>query len=115
MPPDPKGPKRIKDPTLLSILHRDWRTCALCGETRRLSLHHIHKHPRDDVRGNLVMLCGDGVQGCHGLIEAAHRETREWLGLYIIKDRPDVIEYLSEKLGSGTAARAWIERYLYVS
>lgn len=112
--PDPKPAARVRDPVLLKILHRDWRECVLCGEHRgRLSLHHVSKHPRDDVRENLVMLCGDGVRGCHGAIEAGGREARELLGKHIVEERPDVIEYLNQKLGEGRAA-AWLERMLYV-
>jgi hypothetical protein len=97
--PDLKPPPRVKDKVLLSILHRDWRECVLC-ESRgpRLSLHHIHKHPRDDVRPNLVMLCGDGVRGCHGAIEGGVRETKEELGRYIYFNRPDTLDYLATKL-----------------
>jgi hypothetical protein len=113
--PDPKGPPRVKDSVLLTILHREWRECVLCGEHRgKLSLHHIHKHPRDDVRPNLVMLCGDGVSGCHGAIEAGDRPTREKLGIYIVMMRLDVIQYLNAKLGGETQADAWLERNLLV-
>lgn len=114
MPPDLKPLKRVRNKDLLKILHRDWRECALCGERRGgLSLHHVHRHPRDDVRGNLVMLCGSGTTGCHGRVEAAHRETRRMLGWYILNERDDVLPYLAAKLGTEGSARAWIERMLY--
>jgi hypothetical protein len=83
----------VRDPVLLSILHRDWRECALCGQHRgRLSLHHISKHPRDDVEANLVMLCGSGTTGCHGEIEAG----------------------LTKKFEGRDRAAAWITRTYYV-
>jgi hypothetical protein len=97
----------------MQILHSKWRECALCGEHRgKLSLHHVSKHPRDDLEANLVMLCGDGVSGCHGAVEAGVRETKEELGRYIYGHRPDVIEYLAERKGGKERALAWMERTL---
>lgn len=96
---DPKPPARVRDPELLRRLHLRWQECALCHGTAhsegRLSLHHIAKHPRDDVEGNLVMLCGDGVRGCHGKIEARDPETRAKLRAHIRERRPDVLRYLA--------------------
>lgn len=115
MGPDPRPPKRIEAPGLLRRLHLRWHECVLCGKERgrfRLSLHHIHKHPRDDVEANLVMLCGDGTTGCHGLIEAGHEATRKLLGRYIARRRIDTLQYLAEKLGD-EQARAWLQRTLY--
>jgi HNH endonuclease. len=126
--PDPKPEKRIKDSDLLRELHLEWKECALCrsiGETREgvpnpeglrwigLSLHHIVKHPKDDVRGNLVMLCGHGTAGCHGLIEAHDPDTLKDLGRYILTTRGDTIAHLYERLGA-TAARAFLSRNLLV-
>lgn len=105
---DFKPPPRIRDPKLLSELHYRWRECSLCGNTDRLSLHHILKHPRDDVEANLVMLCGDGVRGCHGLIEHHDAPTEQRLMHYLLSARSDTIFYLKMKLGL-TAAAEWIE------
>lgn len=114
---DPKPPKVIKDQELLRQLHLEWQECFICMATRyqfgRLSLHHIHKHPRDDVRGNLVMLCGDGVSGCHGKIEEGDPVTRGLFGLYLVNQRPDTMEYLAGKLGGEEQAKAWMRRYLH--
>lgn len=60
------------------------RRCLLCPE-QAWTLHHLV--PRslggDDVRENLVPLCGSGTTGCHGLIEAnnvtARRKLRQRL------------------------------------
>ena len=115
MPADPKPPRRIDDPDTLARLHRRWNECVLCGKARgqgRLSLHHIHKHPRDDVVANLVMLCGNGTTGCHGWIEAGHEATRKLLGRYIARRRLDTLDYLSAKLGD-EQAREWLRRNLY--
>lgn len=112
---DPKPAKRIKDPKLLAQLHRQLRDCALCGDVGLLiglSLHHIHRHPRDDVRANLVMLCGSGTTGCHGDIEARDYATLESLGIYLRAERPDFLDYLTGKLGI-EQAREWILVNLY--
>lgn len=125
--PDPRPQGPIRDPDLLRQLHLEWKECALCrsvGEARTgdnpenliwvgLSLHHISKHPKDDVRGNLVMLCGHGTAGCHGLIEAAESKTLQNLGQYILGARGDTIAYLYERLGS-VAAREFLETRLLV-
>lgn len=101
---------------LMRALHQQWRECALCGEHRfRLSLHHVWKHPRHDVRENLVMLCGDGVRGCHGRIEAGDRVVRRLLGEHIRDERPDVLAFLEKMTGGEDRAAAWIERHLGVA
>ena len=109
MPSDFKSNPRIRDRELLRRLHYRWRECALCGTTERLSLHHIVKHPRDDLEENLVMLCGDGVRGCHGLIEANHGPTLTRLMSYILAKRSDTVMYLRMTMGQ-TAADDWISR-----
>ena len=115
--PDMKPEPRVKDPVRLSILHSRWRECALCGEHRkRLSLHHISKHPKDDVEGNLVMLCGSGTTGCHGEIEGGNRDKKRELGSHILNERDDVLPYLIFRHHTEERARAWVERvYHYES
>lgn len=110
---DPKPEPRVRDPGLLRELHLEWKECALCGSTDKLSLHHISKHPRDDVRGNLVMLCGSGTTGCHGKIEARDEETLFALGRYILRSRGDVISYLYERHGA-VAAQDYLRRALLI-
>jgi hypothetical protein len=109
VPSDFKRPARIRDPKLLSELHHEWRECCVCGATDHLSLHHIVKHPRDDVKPNLVMLCGDGVRGCHGLIEAHHGPTERKLLRHLLNSRPDAIYHLKEQMGLSGAAH-WIDQ-----
>ena len=59
---------------------REWREireqlgphpCVHCGEARDVSLHHAVPKSQggDDLLWNMVPLCGDGVRGCHGLLE----------------------------------------------
>lgn len=125
---DFKKEARIRDPDLLRRLHLEWKECALCRnvglavpdspnpENRMyigLSLHHILKHPRDDVRGNLVMLCGHGTAGCHGLVEAHDQRTLRLLGRYVITHRGDVISHLYHRLGV-EAAHEFLRRQLLV-
>lgn len=111
---DTKPRKRIKDPELLRRMHLMWFECALCGSTGRLSLHHINKHPRDDVQENLVMVCGSGTTGCHGLIESHDEPTLRKLGEYILRSRGDTIMYLYEYLGP-VAATEWMHTHFMVS
>jgi hypothetical protein len=90
----PRPPKRVRDPWLLRRLHHEWKECALCGATGpQLSLHHLRKHPRDDTEENLVMLCGSGTTGCHGLIEANDAETHATLEAYLGRERPEALVY----------------------
>jgi hypothetical protein len=116
-PPDPKRGPRIKDPDLLARLHLEWANdCALghLGTCVSLfSLHHIHSKPRDDVRANLAMLCGDGVAGHHGAITAHDRTASVEFAAYLIRHRPDTMTYLGQKLGGLLAVRAWMADQLY--
>jgi hypothetical protein len=100
---------RFRDPELLTRLHLRWRECALCGRTQQLSLHHISNKPRDDVEANLVMLCGDGVSGCHGDIEAQNATRRAELASYIREWRLDTFGYLDMKFPHEKADN-WIAR-----
>lgn len=111
--PDPRPRAKIKDPELLRSLHLVWRECALCGVTEPRSLHHISKHPRDDVTGNLVMLCGTGTTGCHGLVEARDPETVWALGVYIRVSRGDVLSYLYATKGV-EPAKEWMRQHLLI-
>ena len=107
----------MRDPELLRRLHAQppaWRRCALNPDhDRRASLHHIHKHPRDDVIANLVWLCGDGTTGCHGLVEHHDPATMALLAEYL-RGRPDFRGYLAHKFReqgieqSVAAADEWI-------
>jgi len=108
-PPDPKRGPRVRDKQLLQELHLRWRECALCGATDPLSLHHINNKPRDDVEPNLVMLCGDGVRGCHGLIEGQDGSTVKALATYLLEKRPDTVAYFMGLWGS-IAAADWFSR-----
>ena len=109
---DPKPASRVKDPGVFRVLHLEWRECALCGSIGPLSLHHVSKHPRDDLRSNLVMVCGSGTTGCHGLIESRNFEKLRELGEYLLEHRPDTIEYLRAKRYHGDE---WIRQNLLLA
>lgn len=113
-PPDPKSAKRIRDPALLAGWHLTVKRCAIEDDTCEpvLSIHHIHKHPRDDVSGNIAMICGSGTTGHHGLIEAHDRETCDRFQAYLRETRPDVMEYLAKKLKGEEARDEWLRRHL---
>lgn len=63
------------------------------------------------MEGNLVMLCGSGTTGCHGLIEAGDKRKKLELGTYIRAKRPDTLEYLEWRF-SQEGADAWLQRLL---
>lgn len=63
----------------------------------------------DDVPANLVPLCGDGTRGCHGDVEARRNGTREKLGDFIVRFRPDTLAYVRGKIVPG--ADAWLQRH----
>jgi len=57
------------------------------------------------------MLCGDGVQGCHGLIESNDAPTVRRLMQYIMDSRPDTMAYLMVRFGP-VSATDWIRRQM---
>ena len=105
---DPKPEPRVRTPGLMAALHRQLRECEVTGTTGLLSLHHINRHPRDDTRGNLVMVEGSGTTGFHGRLEARDPVALALLGQYLVTDRPDTLEYLAWRFGD--LAPAWLER-----
>lgn len=113
-----EGP-RIKDPELMRRAHWAFDECVICGGVN-ISIHHIL--PRggwcgvagDDVWENLVPLCGSGTTGCHGNVEAGRDSACRALGLYVLKERPDTIAYLTRKLRSKEACGEFLRRSLRV-
>lgn len=109
---DWKPEKRKRDPKVAKVLHLRGVICALCGAPG--SLHHVYKAGQggDDDPRNLVGLCGDGVSGEHGLIEAGDIPTRIKLGEHLIEERPDVILFIQEKLGV-EEGKEWLRQRFY--
>lgn len=94
----------------------EFEECCLCGAVD-FSIHHVLKRSQggDDVRANLVALCGHGTAGCHGLVEGADRGACWALGRYLAAERPDTITYLGWRLGGPVAAAEWMrQRGLWV-
>jgi len=58
------------------------------------------------------MLCGSGTTGCHGLVEARSAVTLRLLWEHIDICRPDVVDYLYDRMGD-EQAKAWLRRNLY--
>lgn len=138
MTADPKGGKRIVDPTAVrsALLKFNW--CAACGVAASNAHHVIQKgspHFGDDVAGNIVGLCGTGTMRCHGamhgspynhVLSAGHdgilgsyqRRDQEWvaqrIGRDILMQRTDVINYVIGKLGED-AGWDFLERTYYLN
>jgi hypothetical protein len=111
MTPDPKREKRIRDPELVRRMHFEFEECCICGDVL-FSVHHVLKRSQggDDVRANLVALCGSGTTGCHGLVEGAEKDACAALGRYLETERGDTIAYLAARLGGFTAAAEWMRQ-----
>ncbi len=107
--PDLKKAPRVRDALLLRELHLHGVVCVLCGKPG--SLHHVYPRGQggDDVRGNLLGLCGDGTTGHHGLTESHDPETLTAVGTVIVTARTDVVGYMVGKLGE-EAGREWLNR-----
>lgn len=95
-------------------LHAKGVVCVMCGTPA--SLHHIYPRGQggDDVESNLIGLCGDGVTGHHGLMEANDIWTRIWLGEYLAQHRPDLMFYMQGKLGE-EAGREWLRQKFFLA
>ena len=82
--PDPKPARRLRLPRReLAALHQRvvWgKPCRVCGGPAT-GMHHVLPRGQggDDVLENCVGLCGDGVLGCHGRVEARDRQVRALL------------------------------------
>jgi hypothetical protein len=68
----------------------------------------------DDLPENLIALCGDGVTGHHGLIEANDVMTRIAIGEYLALKRPEVVLYMQVKLGTEEGLE-WLRQKFYMA
>lgn len=111
MTSDPKREPRIRDPELLRRMHFEFEECCICGNVL-FSVHHVLKRSQggDDVKENLVPLCGSGTTGCHGAVEGAETAACAALGHYLTHERPGTIAYLGSRLGSPVAAAEWMQQ-----
>lgn len=142
--PDPKAPPRIRDRSALAAARLRFRACAACGRTAG-GIHHIVQrgspHFGDDVIENLLGLCGSGTTGCHGAVHGSpyvievewagegiverrvvERRTTRWvaerIGEHLVRERPDAIAYVLERVGAGPGGEAaawdWLRRTYHV-
>lgn len=120
--PDPKPPSRYRDQERLDEMRPPYPRCPLCGSSfdryPGRTRHHVIPKSQggDDFRSNIVWICGDGTRGCHGLIEAGDRSTRVRLRLYLERERPDVINYVTRRIAARnraplTAGLEWLDRF----
>jgi hypothetical protein len=125
---DPKEGKRIVDPDALRRARARGDECAACGRPGANAHHVLQRgapHFGDDVVENLLLLCGSGTMLCHGawhgspyvhVYRGSHvreeRRDRVWVaarvGAFILRQRPDTILYVIEKLRL-TAALIFLE------
>lgn len=113
MRPDPRPAKRHKATTeewaeiTITAAERDGFGCLLCGQTP-VTRHHVVSRSLggSDVPANIVMLCGTGTTGCHGLVEARDEDACQQLGLFL---HENVAAYVTATKGQG-----FLERYLGV-
>lgn len=115
--PDPKpaGPARRQGASRefhATARARRLYLCACCGISVGLSVHHVFD--RGDVAANYVMLCGDGVRGCHGLITRHDETARRELGAHVVEHRPDVVAYVLGRSRTEEAGIDWLERRLFI-
>ena len=113
--PDFKSGARIVDPDLMRQAHWAFDECVICGGID-ISIHHIIHRSQggDDVWENLAPLCGSGTTGCHGGIESGLDSVCRAFGLYVLRERPDTMRYLEQKLGGAEARREFLRRRLRV-
>jgi hypothetical protein len=108
--PDWRPRSRKRNKHILRRLHLEREGCALCGE-QPVQLHHVLSRAQggDDNVYNIVKLCVE----CHCLITDNDVEKRMELGLHLLRERLDVIDYVRERLGD-IPGYAWLERRLFI-
>lgn len=104
-----KGAPRKTGPsqgTRAAVIRRDNYRCVRCGRmmgSSPFSIQHRKARgmggttdPQINSPSNLILLCGDGVRGCHGWVESNREEAREsgW-GIHSWDDPTDMpVQYL---------------------
>ena len=68
---------RIPNAMRKEVYRRDGYMCALCGDPRKLQIHHYRKRSMGGVDHpmNLITLC----PYCHNLVHGMETEYPEWL------------------------------------
>ena len=88
-----------------AVLLRDRYACVRCGNDIHWTLHSVHHRKLRSQGGtddpwNLIVLCGSGTQGCHGIVHS-RRAVEGEPGGYIVPSHADPrrIPVLYHKLG----------------
>ena len=110
---------RVEQAAMATFSLQVWtreRNCVACGEPGS-NAHHVlfgrHHRRTTDPRGG-VTLCGSGTTGCHGLFHAGDVATRREIGLYIVEQRDDTLDFLVEELGAEGAIE-YLDRVYYLA
>jgi hypothetical protein len=101
---DFKSPARVVNPLAGLAKTLAEGRCRLCGNPYTTRHHLVSRSLRgDDIEANLVPLCGSGVTGCHGAVEA-----RDPMVCSLLRSRltDDELSYVLKKKGAD-----WLERY----
>lgn len=139
--PDPKPDPRIVDRDAMRVARLASDYCGACGGQPGSVHHVVPRSEGgDDVAGNLMLLCGNGTMGCHGALHGNpyvvevlnvtkhigsgvyatypwdyERRDAAWvsqrIGQTILLLRPDVIAYVTAKLGEDAGAAYLDRRY----
>lgn len=98
----PKATRAVEEAARKIVRARDGHRCQMCGASVLNIPSSVHHRRRRGMGGsallerpsNLVRLCGDGVQGCHGFVESNRTQstTRGWLLGYL--DDPEATPLL---------------------
>lgn len=106
---DPRPAPRIKDPVLLKLLKFEYDECEISGFTVDLHLHHVifRSHGGDDLRCNIICV----NENLHTLYHAGDAGTRLLVAEHVDTYRPDIANYIAEKLGGAPALLEWFSRH----
>lgn len=108
MPPDTRRKPRVKDPNLLACLKVEYDCCEVTGVVDSLHLHHIvyRSQGGDDTRANIICLDRD----FHDRYHQADPVARLMLAEHLVRNRPDTLAYLADKVGVDTRD-VWLEQH----
>lgn len=116
--PKRKSRKRASAQRWEEIRAKKLGPCLVCqwlGETQQhsSSLHHVVAKSLggSDCESNVVSLCGDGVQGHHGLVERHDAETCRVFADAIQNLDGHAYSYAVQHLGEDGFARRYIKRW----
>lgn len=123
MRPVPSRAKGVSADTALTVATRDAWSCVCCGRNiaglergRDWSVHHRiprgmggTRDERINAPANLLTVCGNGTEGCHGAIESLREAARDrGLILWRSQDPAAVpVEVCIQPASGAEAAETW--------